>query len=226
MAGSFITNKTRDGETFDGYLALPAGEDKAPAILLITAIFGIDDEMQMLSDEWANDGFIVSTPDIFWRQTPGPTADMAVAFDRMERFDPEQGLKDIEDLIASVRAHPRCNGKVAVLGFCFGGRYAHLATTRLGANAAAAFHGTGIDQHLDEVDRVAVPVSYHFGDEDPIVPMETVKAIQQAFAGKASAAIIVHKGATHNFSMPQKDGYNPTAARLSRAAALECFRSM
>lgn len=226
MSGDFITNKTRKNEKFDGYLATPDGEAKVPAILLITAIFGVDEEMRMLSDEWAEDGFIVSTPDIFWRQIPGPTADMAVAFDRYERFDPDQGLSDIEDLIAALRSHPRCNGKVAVLGFCFGGRYAHLASTRLGADAAAAFHGTAIDQHLDEVDQVKVPVSYHFGDQDPIVPMEGVNAIQQAFAGKPNAEIMVHKGATHNFAMPRKDGYDPVAAKASREAVLKCFRSM
>ena len=42
--------------------------------------------------------------------------------------------------------------------------------TRLGADAAAAFHGTNIGMHLDEVDKVKVPVSYHFGGSDPVVP--------------------------------------------------------
>lgn len=226
MAGSDTKYTTRDNQTFDGFLAMPEGNAKVPGILLITAIFGVDEEMRMLSDQWARDGFVVSTPDIFWRQTPGPTADMQVAFDRYERFDPDQGLRDIEDLMNNLRSHPRCNGKVAVLGFCFGGRYAHLATTRLGADAAAAFHGAGIGLHLDEVDKVKVPVSYHFGDHDPIVAMDEVSAIQQAFAGKSLAEVTVHKGATHNFSMPKKDGYNAVAARASRDAALQCFRSM
>lgn len=225
MSSSFITYKTRNSETFDGYLAVPDGSEKVTGILLITAIFGIDEEMQMLSDAWAKDGFLVSTPDIFWRQTPGPTADMQVAFDRYGRFDPDQGLMDIEDLIKDLRSRPQCNGKVAVLGFCFGGRYAHLATSRLGADAAGAFHGTAIGQHLDEVDKVKVPVSYHFGDQDPIVPMDEVDAIQKAFAGKRNAEIVVHKGATHNFSMPQKDGYDPVAAGAAREAVLRCFRS-
>lgn len=226
MAGSDIKYTTRHNETFDGYLSMPEGNAKVPGILLITAIFGVDEEMRILSDQWAQDGFIVSTPDIFWRQTPGPTADMQVAFDRYERFDPDQGLRDIEDLMNDLRSHPRCNGKVAVLGFCFGGRYAHLATTRLGADAAAAFHGTAIGLHLDEVDKVKVPVSYHFGDQDPVIPKDEVSAIQKAFAGNPLAEITVHKGASHNFSMPKKDGYDPVAARASRDAALQCFRSM
>lgn len=226
MSGTFITNTTRDGETFDGYLSLPSGEGTAPGILLISAIFGVDEEMEMLSDAWASDGFVVSTPDIFWRQAPGPTADLEAALDRMVRFDPEQGLRDIEDLLQALRAHPRCNGKVAVLGFCFGGGYAYLAAARLGADAAGAFHGTGIDQYLDEVDKIAVPVSFHFGDQDPIVPMDTVGAIRGAFAARPDAQIVVHEGATHNFSMPHKEGYNAAVASVSRKAVLECFRSM
>ena len=226
MPSSEITNTTRANESFTGYLSAPDGDGKVPGILMITAIFGIDDEMQQLADAWAADGFLVSTPDIFWRVMPGPTADMEKAFARYEAFDFEKGMSDVEDLIKDLKAHPRCNGKVAVLGFCFGGRYAHLAASRLGADAAAAYHGTMIGLHLDEVDKITCPVSWHFGDQDPVVPMEEVAEIQKAFAGRANAEITVYPGATHNFSMPQKDGYHPEAAAASRKAVLRCFQSM
>lgn len=226
MAGRDVSYKTRDGETFTGYLATPEGTGKAPGILMITAIFGIDDEMQELADAWAADGFVVSVPDIFWRVMPGPTADMQKAFARYEAFDVGQGIKDVEDLMADLRANPRCNGKVAVLGFCFGGRYAHIAAARFGANAAAAFHGTLIGENLDETPNISCPVSYHFGAEDPVVPQDEVAAIRKAYAGHANAEIIVHAGASHNFSMPYKQGYDAAAAKASRAAVLRCFRSM
>ena len=226
MAGTDLTYKTRDGETFTGYLAAPDGAGKAPGILMITAIFGIDDEMQELADAWAADGFVVSVPDIFWRVMPGPTADMQKAFARYEAFDVEQGIRDVEDLMGDLRTHPRCNGKVAVLGFCFGGRYAHIAAARFGANAAAAFHGTLIGENLDETPKISCPVSYHFGAEDPVVPQEEVAAIRKAYAGHANAEIVVHPGAGHNFSMPYKQGYDAAAAKASRDAVLRCFRSM
>jgi carboxymethylenebutenolidase len=63
--------------------------------------------MRELSDAWANDGFIVSVPDIFWRQIPGPTTDMTEAFDRYGKFDPVQGMQDIEDLVKDLRTPPR-----------------------------------------------------------------------------------------------------------------------
>jgi carboxymethylenebutenolidase len=226
MAGTDITYRTRDDQTFDGYLTAPAGTAKVPGILLITAIFGVDLEMRELADAWARDGFVVSVPDIFWRQIPGPTADVTVAFDRYGKFDPVQGMRDIEDLVGHLKAHPRCDGKIAVLGFCFGGRYALLAAARLGVDAAAAFHGTLMGQHLDEVGAVTCPVSFHFGEADPVAPMEEVNAIRKAFAGRANADIGVYPGVGHNFSMPRKQGYDAAVARESRARVLRCFQSM
>ncbi len=225
MAGSDITYTTRNQETFDGYLAMPAGA-RATGILLITAIFGVDQEMRELADAWAADGFVVSVPDIFWRQRPGPTADMAIAFDRYEKFDPVQGMTDIEDLVADLRGRPRCNGKVAILGFCFGGRYALLGAARLGIDAAASFHGTLMGRHLDEVGRIACPVSFHYGESDPVVPMDEVRAIQHAFTGRPNAEIQIYPGAGHNFAMPSKDGYHPAAAKASRERVLASFRSI
>ena len=136
MAGADITYTTRNNETFDGYLTAPEGTAKVPGILLITAIFGVDQEMRELSDASANDGFIVSVPDIFWRQISGPTADMTVAFDRYGKFDPVQGMQDIEDLVKDLKSRPRCNGKVAILGFC-------LESGRHDARAGSEWEGRG-----------------------------------------------------------------------------------
>ena len=226
MTGTDITYTTRAGEKFSGYLATPMTEAQAPGILLITAIFGIDDEMKELADAWAADGFMVSVPDIFWRVMPGPTADMEKAFARYGAFDQEQGMLDIGDLVGDLKARGQCNGKVAMLGFCFGGLYAHLGAARLGINAAGSFHGTKIGESLGETDSITCPVSFHFGDEDPVVPMDEVAAIKTAYASHPNAEIIVHPGATHNFSMPHKDGYHAEAAKSSRDAVLRCFQSL
>lgn len=226
MAGQDIQYTTRGNEKFDGYITGPDGSAPAPGILLITAIFGIDEEMRELSDAWAADGFVVSVPDIFWRVMPGPTDDFEKARGRMAEFDFDQGMLDIEDLMNNLRSRPQCNGKVGVLGFCFGGRYAHLGAARLGANAAAAFHGTTIGQHIDEATNVTCPVSFHFGAEDPVVPMDEVTAIEAAYRGHDNAEIVVHEGVGHNFSMPYKPGYDEAVAIASRASVLRCFQSM
>ena len=101
MVGKTIKYETRDGEEFDDYLTKQDIDHPLPGIIIITAIFGIDEDMIELSDAWASDGFIVSVPDIFWRVLPGPTADHAVGRDRMGKFDLEQGMKDIENGVGS-----------------------------------------------------------------------------------------------------------------------------
>ena len=226
MSGQTIEYSTRNNETFSGYLSKPNEDGSFPGILLITAIFGVDDEMKELADAWANDGFIVSVPDIFWRQVPGPTADIEVAKGRMNDFDPDQGMRDIEDLIANLRDNTECNGKVGVLGFCFGGRYVHLSAARLDINGGASFHGAFISKHLDETSNIKCPVSHHFGGDDPVVPMDEVNAIREAYGKLSNSDIGVYSGVGHNFGMPYKQGYDANAARVSRAAALKVFRSM
>ena len=226
MAGKTIKYGTRDGEEFDGYLTKTGIDDPLPGIVIITAIFGTDDDMIQLSDGWASDGFIVSVPDIFWRVLPGPTTDHAVGRDRMGKFDVEQGMKDIEDVVADLKNRPECNGKVGMLGFCFGGRYVHLSAARLGIDAGAAFHGTSIGKNLEETNKITCPMSLHFGENDPVVPMEEVNAIKAAYAGKTNVDIVVYNNAGHSFSMPSNQGYDADVANASREAALTLFRSM
>lgn len=219
-----ITYTTRRHESFTGRLSQPTGDKPLPGIVLLTAIFGMDAEMQTLADAYASEGFIVSVPDYFWRQRPGPTADRDVATARMHAYDPEQGLMDIEDVINHLRAQPRCTGKIAVLGFCFGGWIAHLSAARFGVDAAAAYHGTRIGQYLDEMPEPECPVSFHFGADDPIVPQDEVASIQAAYRGHENADIVVYPQATHNFAMPDKPGYHPEVATASRQAVLACFK--
>ena len=226
MLGETIEYTTRNEEKFGGYFTKPVGEGPFPGILLITAIFGIDNEMIELADAWAEDGFMVSVPDIFWRQLAGPTSDIEVAKGRMNDFDQVQGMSDIEDLIQDLRGRGSCNGKVGILGFCFGGRYVHLSAARLGVDAGAAFHGVSIGKHLDETERISCPMSLHFGGDDPAAPMDEVNAIKESYADHSNVDIGVYSGIGHNFAMPYKPGYDENAANTSRAAALKLFKSM
>ncbi|MDA9176362.1 dienelactone hydrolase family protein [Alphaproteobacteria bacterium] len=226
VSSSNIKFTTREGESYDGRLSIPAGEGTFPAVLVMPAIFGTDPEMEELIEAYAADGFLTAAPDYFFRTIPGPTAEWDIARDRMNRHDIDQGLVDMSDAMDELRAHERCNGKVAMLGFCFGGLFAYLAGTRLGADAVVAYHGTRIHSYLEEADHLTVPASLHYGDADQFVPMDQVDPVSAALAGKANAEVVVHSGGQHNFSMPTKAGYDAKVADAARVAALACFRSM
>ena len=56
------------------------------------------------------------------------------------------------------------------MGFCLGGLFAWLASTRLPIDAAVSYYGVQIDQHLGEADRLECPLLMHFAENDPHVP--------------------------------------------------------
>ena len=70
MAGQWIDIKGADGGTFKGYLAVPAS-GSGPGILLLQEIFGVNASMRSVADYYAEEGYVVLVPDLFWRMEPG-----------------------------------------------------------------------------------------------------------------------------------------------------------
>ena len=163
---------------------------------------------------------IVIAPDVFWRTQPGPLEGnrREDAQARLDAYDITAGMNDVRDTRDALASRPEWNGKFAVLGFCFGGQHAFLALARLGADAGVSFHGTSIQNYLDEANAVTKPFSFHFAAQDDLVPPEDVARIRQALAGK-SGEIIVHEGATHGFSRVDSNGYNAAVAQASEERA-------
>src|SRR5215470_13223614 len=167
MAGTHVTIAATDGGRFDSYVAAPVSE-KGAGVVIVSTISGVDSDITYYADALAAEGFVASAPDMFWRDAdPGPlpwTDDgRKRAFARNDRYDLELGMRDLADVIPNLKKHPRCNGKVAVMGFCFGGPFALLAAARYGTNAGISFHGSHVENHLDEVDSVRCPLSFHYG---------------------------------------------------------------
>jgi carboxymethylenebutenolidase len=119
-----------------------------------------------------------------------------------------------------LRARPECGGSIAVVGYCFGGEFAYLAVTRLGAAAGVAFHGVGIGKHLDEAGNVKRPLSLHFGEDDRFVPLEEVAAIEEAHRGVRGFESYRYPGAKHGFAQADVPAYDEGAARLAEERAL------
>ena len=194
-----------------------------PALLLFTPIFGADEEMRAVADEWARRGFLVAVPDYFFRVAPGPLPrsdeGRKQAFARWDELDVDQAVDDLRPLVAKLLGSKSCNGRLGALGYCAGGELAFLAATRLGAEAAAAFHGTRIHRHLGEADRLRGTLSLHFGGDDPLVPLSEVKQIQDRFRADPRVEIAVYDGAGHGFSFPGRPSYHEVAATQSSRKA-------
>ena len=214
------------GGAFDAYLTLPE-RSPAPAIIVVSSIFGVTAGLKRTMARYAERGFIAVAPDFFSRTMPGPMDDapQAEAEARIKGYDIAGGIDDMRrtrDLLAN---HDDWNGKFAVLGFCFGGRHAFLGLTRLGADASVAFHGSHIHRYLDEVPAVTKPFSFHFAAIDPLVPLDQVDLIRTALSGKRGE-IAVYDGVQHGFAREESPRYDPEAARTSEERAFACLDTL
>src|ERR1700752_4327334 len=110
MAGKFIDIAAHDGGKFRGYLALPLS-GKGPGIVLCQEIFGINAYVREVADYYAEEGYVVLAPDLFWRMEKDvdlgySEADWKRAFDFFQRFDWNRGMNDITAAVKALRARP------------------------------------------------------------------------------------------------------------------------
>lgn len=227
MSGQHIKIAANEGGEFDCYLSLPASGG-GPAVIVMAAVFGVDADVRKNCDDLAARGFVAAAPDLFWRGDKGPMDRSEEGGRRArERAQPrgpliEAGVQDLADVMAVVKGLPECNGRTAIVGLCYGGPYAILGPLRLGCDAGMSFHGTNIHEFLDGVDKVGVPVSLHWGDQDHALPPEALEKIRAATDGMANVDINIYPGVVHGYTAPSNpDAWDEDAVTRSWGRAAE-----
>ena len=226
--GETTTIKTDDGQ-FAAYVARPSNP-KAPAIVVIQEIFGVNAVMRGVCDELAAAGFVAVCPDLFWRIEPGiditdqSEAEWKKAFELYNAFDVEAGVKDIAATIDHVRALPEVNGKVGAVGFCLGGLLAYLTATRTDADASVAYYGVGIEKHLVESEKQAHPLLMHIAEEDQFVPKEAQALILAQLKNHPQVEIFTYPGRDHAFARQGGEHYDAADAKLAGDRTLAFFQ--
>ena len=181
MPGSMITITAADGGEFEAYLVTPE-QGSGPGLVLLQEIFGINTFLRDMAQKFADEGYTVLVPDLFWRMQPGivlsySDEDLQQAFDYYDRFDVDQGIKDVADTIAAFRGMSQCAaGKVGTLGYCLGGKLAYLTAARTDVDCSVSYYGVTIEESLDEADDITCPMVMHFADEDGFVPPRSSSA--------------------------------------------------
>jgi carboxymethylenebutenolidase len=226
--GDTKTIRTPDGE-FSAYVARPAAA-KAPAVVVIQEIFGVNAVMRAIADDFAAEGYLAICPDLFWRIEPGvditdqSEAEWKKAFELYNAFDVDLGVKDIAATIAHVRADPGCAGKVGAVGFCLGGLLAFLTATRTDVDASVGYYGVGIEKHLGEADKLADPLLLHIAQEDQFVPKEAQALIISALKNHPQVEIYTYPGRDHAFARRGGEHYDAADAALAGSRTLALFK--
>jgi carboxymethylenebutenolidase len=177
--GAIENLRAADGFTLGAYRAKATGNKKPGAVVILQEIFGVNQHIRHVTDEFASYGYEAIAPALFDRAE----RDVELGYD-------EKGMKagidlrakvSLDDTLADVAAAAAAvanAGPVAVIGYCWGGSLAFLSATRLnGIACAVGYYGGMIAKHADE--KPKVPVLLHFGEKDHGIPLSDVAIIRQ-----------------------------------------------
>jgi carboxymethylenebutenolidase len=206
--------------TVDAFVVYPEVSHKAPVVLLIHEIFGLSDWARSQADDIAAMGYIVIAPDLLTGD--GPNGGGTSAFpDQQSVIRAVSGL-DPGTITAYLNAtadyalkFPSANGKLAVIGFCWGGGQSfRFATTRRDLSAAFVFYGP--PPPADAMKDITAPVYGFYGGSDARISSTVPDAkAAMAAAGKKYEPII-YDGAGHGF---MRAGEDPTNANPANTTA-------
>lgn len=220
VISQWIDIESDDGDRFQGYLALPrAGH--GPGIVIIQEIFGVNGHIRSVVEQYALAGYVALAPDIFWRSErrvelsyEGADRDKGLAL--LQKTDVNRTVADLGAAARTLKGRPEiAGGKVAAIGYCFGGRLAYLMAAQGSVDAAISYYGGGIQNQLDEADKIHGPILFHYAEKDTSIPLDAVERVKDRFAGKANAEFHLYPGASHGFNCTDRATYDQRSSALA-----------
>jgi len=230
MQGKYIKIKSSGGGEFDCYLATPATGDKVPAIVIASAVHGVNADLRAIADEFALKGYIAAAPDLFWRSLPGPLLreDKRASERSQPRLEKiKAGEADLADTLAEVRKLPISNARAVAIGLCYGGPYAILGPKRLGFDAGISCHGSQMLDYIGELEGLSRPVCIIWGDQDHQAPAPVLEAYRAAAARMKNLELHVFPGVLHGYMMPEATkAYHQETRDFSMGRALVLLEAL
>jgi carboxymethylenebutenolidase len=195
----------------NGYLARAKGTAKRPAIVIIHENRGLNPHFPDLARRLALEGFLALAPDLL-SISGGTPADEDGARIAHEKTNREDMIVEAAAAVSFLKNHPESTGKVAAMGFCFGGGIVNrVATDSPALDAAVVYYG---DQPpADKVPGIKAPMLLHYAGNDDRINKGT-EAFEAALkANNKKYTKYTYEGAQHAFNN------DANAARYDKAAA-------
>jgi len=221
VTGERIEYQSPEGAgTMGGYLVRPAGATgKLPGVVVIHENRGLNPYIADVARRTALEGYLTLAPDALFPLGgyPGNDDDGRALQGKRDGDEMEQ------DFIAAIRwlqGHDGCTGRVACMGFCFGGSMTNLMAVRV-SDLAAAVPFYGGQPAVDEVEKIRAPLLLHFGELDERVNAgwpayeEALKSASKEYTAH------VYAGANHGFHNDTTPRYDEAAAKLAWSRTVE-----
>ena len=213
------------GGSMQAYLSRPVPESGPhPAVIVLQEIYGVNAEMRRVTDLLPTSGYVGLAINYYHRTHP----DLNSAYNDEGRRTGMEAASHVtraglrEDLAAAVawlNAQDFVkHGKVATLGFCFGGTVAFLSATMDGICGAVSYYGSGIarpwgngePEGLADADAIKAPVLIILGEEDESIPAEAVRRVCDTLDDRGPGCQIqIYKNVGHAFFRSGAPGASP-----------------
>ncbi|MFN8355340.1 MAG: dienelactone hydrolase family protein [Spirosomataceae bacterium] len=211
-----------DDTTMKGYLARPKANGKYGGVVVVHENRGLNPHIQDVARRVAKAGYLAVAPDAL---SPfGGTTNDEAARTQFGQLDATKNLNNFIKAVGYLKSRPDCNGKVACVGFCWGGAMANqLAVNVPELKAAVPYYGRQPD--AADVSKIKAAVQLHYGGMDERINAG-IPAYEEALK-KAGVKyeLYVYEGAQHAFNndtAPTR--YNEAAAKLAWERTLRLFK--
>jgi carboxymethylenebutenolidase len=226
--------KVEDGE-IPAYQAMPAEGGPFPVVLVVQEIFGVHEHIKDICRRLAKEGYMAIAPELFARQGDVSGLSINEILPIVAKVPDQQVMSDLDAAVAYAAASGKADtNRLAITGFCWGGRIAWLyAAHNPNLKAAVAWYGRLVGQQSETTPRhpidiaaeLKAPVLGLYGAADQGIPVETVERMRSACeaAGK-TCEIIIYPDAPHAFHADYRPSYRPEPAKDGWSRMLAWFR--
>jgi len=231
------------GFSMPAFRAQPAGRSGLPVVLVLSEIFGVHEYIADTAVRLARAGYLAIAPELFVRQGDAQSyGEMAKLMSEVIAKVPDaQVMGDLDATVAWAAQHGGNPDKLAVTGFCWGGRQTWLfAAHHPKVKAGVAWYGRLVGsatsltpRHpVDVAAQLKAPVLGLYGGADTGIPLDTVEKMKAALAaagaqGNAAArssAFVVYPDAPHAFHADYRPSFRKEAAEDGWKRALAWFQ--
>jgi len=222
------------------YRAAPAGKANAPVVLVVSEIFGVHEHIADVARRFAKAGYFAIAPELFVRQgDAGSYGEIAKLIAEVVSKVPDpQVMGDLDASVAWAKAQGADTGRVAVTGFCWGGRITWLYAAHSPAvKAGVAWYGRLVGNTsalnpanpVDLAGKLNAPVLGLYGAADTGIPLDTVDKMKAALAAGSAAAkrseFVVYPDAPHAFHADYRPSFRKDASEDGWKRCLAWFRA-
>ncbi|APB34088.1 twin-arginine translocation pathway signal protein [Gloeomargarita lithophora Alchichica-D10] len=213
-----------DGE-IPAYRAMPAMGANLPTILVIQEIFGVHEHIQDICRRLAKLGYLAIAPELFARQGDVSKLNQIDEIRAVVAQVPDgQVMSDLDATVTWAVGASQGNGKkLAITGFCWGGRItwlyaAHQPQVKTGVAWYGRLVGNATErtprQPVDVAAQLRAPVLGLYGGQDTGIPLDTVALMRERLqAGTSSSQIVVYPEAPHAFFADYRPSYREADAQ-------------